>query len=144
MITVTKLSEASEHGIQDINHLLTQLREDATEHAGSITDLKKIVADPNVALIVAKDDERVIGMATLYMITKFAKRTAHVEDVVVDSGYRGQGLGQKVMEVLIQTARDEGVKTVHLTSRPERVAGNKLYQKLGFQKKETNVYSLKL
>ena len=144
MITVLKLTEATEQGIEDINRLLGQLRENSTEPKGSISDLKKITDDQNVALVVAQDGERTIGMATLYMVTKFGKRVGYVEDVVVDAAYRGKGLGEKIMQTLVDTARAGGVTTLYLTSRIERVAGNNLYQKLGFEIKETNVYRMKL
>ncbi len=144
MIIIERQLEVSEQALGEINQLLPQLRENPKEKLGSIGDLQSIVEDQNVALVVAKDDGRIVGMATLYMITKFGKRGGHIEDVVVDSGYRGQGLGEKIMRALIDTARTEHIKTLYLTSRPERVAGNKLYQKLGFERKETNPYSLKL
>ena len=115
-----------------------------SDKTGLLPYLKKIVEDKNTALIVAKDDGRIIGMATLYMMTKFSKRTGQVEDVVVDGNYRGQGLGEKIIRQLIDMARAEKVRTLHLTSRPERAAGNKLYQKLGFELKSTNPYRLKI
>jgi ribosomal protein S18 acetylase RimI-like enzyme len=144
MVEITRLKEANQQYVADINTLLPQLRENSDEHRATLEELQQITSDANVALIVAKDGERIVGMATLYMITKFSKRTGHIEDVVVDDGYRGQGLGRAIMEQVIQTAREEGVRAVHLTSRPERVAGNTLYQKLGFKRKETNAYTLKL
>jgi ribosomal protein S18 acetylase RimI-like enzyme len=83
-------------------------------------------------------------MATLYLFTKFGKRSGQVEDVVVDSDFRGQHLGEEIMQRIIEVARDNKVATLHLTSRPVRVAANKLYQKMGFEKKETNVYRLRI
>lgn len=144
MITFEQLTEATEAVVQDINQLLPQLRENPDEHTCSLAELEAIVSDKNIAFMVAKDRERVMGMATLYILMKLSKNVAHVEDVVVDSGYRGQGLGEKLMRKLIDVAREKGIKTLTLTSRPERVAGNKLYQKLGFEQKITNVYRLKL
>jgi ribosomal protein S18 acetylase RimI-like enzyme len=144
MIEITRLKEANEQAVADIGLLLQQLRENPEEHHTSLEELRTIVEDNNIALLVVKDGERIVGMASLYMMTKFSKRTAEVEDVVVDSGYRGKGLGEKLMQAVIDTARAEHIKTLHLTSRPERVAGNKLYQKLGFELKKTNPYRLKL
>lgn len=144
MITFGQLSSATEAAVQDINKLLPQLRENADEHTCSLAELQNIVSDKNIAFIVAKDGDKVIGMATLYVLVKLSKNVAHVEDVVVDGGYRGQGLGEKLMRALIDVAREKGIKTLTLTSRPERVAGNKLYQKLGFEQKITNVYRMKL
>ncbi len=144
MVTVERLTESSEEAIRDINLLLPQLRQDVHEHKGSLADLQRIVEDKDVALVVAYDEGHIVGMATLYMITKFGKRTGFVEDVVVDASQRGKGLGKKILQHLIDFARAERVKTLHLTSRPDRIEGNKLYQKLGFEIKETNPYRLKL
>ena len=144
MIEITRLKEVSEQAVADIGILLQQLRENSEEHKTSAEELSAIVADNNIVFIVAKDGARIIGMASLYMMNKLSKRTGEVEDVVVDNAYRGQGLGEKLMQTVIDTARAEHLKTLHLTSRPERVAGNKLYQKLGFELKQTNPYRLKL
>src|SRR3989344_1477628 len=133
MVIIERLTRATEQHLADINKLLPQLRSNPSEHEASLSELQAIISDKNVALIVAMDDGKIVGMATLYIITKFSKRNGHVEDVVVDGEYRGQGLGEKIMQALINLARSEQVKTLHLTSRPERVAGNKLYQKLGFE-----------
>jgi ribosomal protein S18 acetylase RimI-like enzyme len=144
MITIEQLTEASASIVEDINKLLPQLRENPDEHTTSLEELETIVHDDNIAFIVVKDDSRVIGMASLYILHKFSKDVSHVEDVVVDDAYRGQGLGEKLMRTLIEVARTRGIKTLTLTSRPERIAGNKLYQKLGFEQKITNVYRMKL
>lgn len=144
MIRIEQLKEASAEAVNDISRLLSQLRENPEEHVATLNELKAVVEDKNVVFIVAKDGDHIIGMATLYMLTKFSKRIAYVEDVVVDGAYRGQGLGEKIMRALIDIARAEGVKTLNLTSRPARVAANKLYQKLGFEQKETNPYRLRL
>jgi len=144
MIKIEQLKEASEQGAQDISLLLTQLRENADEHTASLNELQAITGDKNTALIVAKDDGHIVGMATLYILVKFGKRVGTIEDVVVDSKYRGQGIGEKLMRAAIDAARAASVKTLHLTSRPERTAGNMLYKKLGFEIKQTNPYRLKL
>lgn len=144
MIEIVRLTEVKESYVEDIKKLLPQLRSNEEEHTASLAELEAITGDKNVALIVAMDNDHVVGMATLYIITKFSKRNGHVEDVVIDQAYRGQGLGVKMLEELIRVAREENVKTLHLTSRPEREAANKLYQKIGFEQKNTNPYSMKL
>src|SRR6185312_3803799 len=112
------------------------------EPLGTRDDLEAITSDKNVLFIVVKDDKKVIGMATGYLITKFGKRTGFVEDVVVDDGYRGQGLGQKVMEKLLEESKKAGATQMYLTSGHDRVAAQSLYQKLGFKKRDTDVFKL--
>lgn len=143
-VVIGKLTEATPGALADINRLVGQLREDAGASAGVLADLECIVGNKDCIMLVARDGEKIVGVATLYMFTKIGKRVAHVEDVVVDDAYRGQGLGEGLMRALIEAARSEGLHSVHLTSRPARVAANKLYQKLGFEPKETNVYRLGL
>jgi ribosomal protein S18 acetylase RimI-like enzyme len=65
---------------------------------------------------------------------------AHVEDVVVDEGYRGQGVGEALVRELLELARRLGLKGVSLTCNPGRVPANRLYQKMGFKKWDTNTY----
>ena len=95
-------------------------------------------------MIVAQEGKRIVGVGSLYTILNLGRKRGEVEDVVVDSAYRGQGLGEKIMRALIRSARKQRLVSLHLTSRSARVAANKLYQKLGFVRKETNVYRLKL
>lgn len=144
MITVSVLTKASKEVLQDLNRLMAQLRPGQPVRRGSLSELAEIIGNKHTAVVVAKEGSRIIGAATLFIIQKVGRRTGHVEDVVVDQGYRGQGVGEKVMRKLIAVARAKKLHSIALTSRPERVAGNKLYQKLGFARKETNVYRLKL
>jgi ribosomal protein S18 acetylase RimI-like enzyme len=65
---------------------------------------------------------------------------AWIEDVVVDSAARGHGVGEALNQAAILEARHRGAITVELTSRPSREAANRLYQRLGFVARETNVY----
>ena len=144
MVEIIRLNEATDAAARDISLLLPQLRAAQSEHAATLEELRAVTSDKNVAFVVAMDGERIVGMATLYMITKFSKRSRTVEDVVVDSAYRGQGIGEKIMRMIIDIARTEGLAALHLTSRPDRVAAHKLYEKLGFTIKETDVFKLAL
>jgi len=142
-IRITTLQKASARALKDINTLLVQLR-NKTSAGGSLSELQKVTADTHAAMIVVKDDDRIVGMGTLYVITKIGEKFGFVEDVVVDSQYRGKGLGEKIMRAIIERAKKQNVYYLALTSRPERAAANKLYQKLGFEIKDTNIYRLYL
>jgi ribosomal protein S18 acetylase RimI-like enzyme len=65
---------------------------------------------------------------------------AVIEDVVVDETARGAGCGEALVAAALERARDAGVKNVDLTSRPSREAANRLYVRMGFVERETNVY----
>ncbi|HEY4517174.1 MAG TPA: GNAT family N-acetyltransferase [Candidatus Paceibacterota bacterium] len=144
MITVERLTEANEDTLKDILRLIAQLRRNSAEHTGSLYDIRDTVANEKAVCIVAKDGRHIVGVATLYILVKVGKRIGYVEDVVVDEQYRGQGLGKKLMESIIDVARKEALNNLFLTSSPARTAANNLYQKLGFEIVETNPYMLKL
>ena len=65
---------------------------------------------------------------------------AWIEDVVVTASARGQGVGALLTREAVRIAGEEGARTVDLTSRPDREAANRLYARLGFERRETNVY----
>lgn len=69
---------------------------------------------------------------------------AWIEDVVLDTEYRGLGLGKELLTHAIKQASTWGADTVMLTSNPSRIAANKLYRSIGFEQKETNVYKMNL
>lgn len=108
--------------------------------------LRRTVESEASHFFAAVDDSgRIMGCATLCVYDSPTSQKASVEDVVVGSRYRGQGLGKLLMEHVIEFARRElGDVDVHLTSRPHRVAANELYKKLGFEKRETNAYLMKV
>lgn len=143
MIEIARLTSITDASVQELNVLMKQLRANPTSDA-SAQEIRKLVDDDNIEIVAVKDGDRIIGVASLYVMPKIGKCTGQVEDVVVSEAYRGQGLGEKLMRELMRIAKERGVESLHLTSRPARVAGNKLYQKLGFEQKETNVYRLAL
>lgn len=104
--------------------------------------LMEVIKDINCHLFVIEDEERIIGCATLCVFHSPTGTKASVEDVVVSEDYRGQHLGRKVMEYVLEQAKALSPIELHLTSNPMRVAANKLYQSIGFLRKETNVYQL--
>ena len=92
-----------------------------------------------------EDDGHVFGCATLCVFDTSTGRKASVEDVVVNPECRGQHIGRKLMEHIIDFARRElGDVELHLTSNPRRVAANNLYRSVGFQQRETNVYNMEI
>lgn len=86
---------------------------------------------------------RIIGCASLCVFHSPTGRKANIEDVVVSSGSRRKGIGRALVLYIIAFARRElDPVDLHLTSRPERVAANEMYGKLGFEKRGTNVYRM--
>jgi ribosomal protein S18 acetylase RimI-like enzyme len=104
-------------------------------------ELEDIVAAPATDLLVARgDDGCVLGSLTLVVFRIPTAVRAWIEDVVVDESARGQGVGEALNRAALERARARGAVTVDLTSRPSREAANRLYRRLGFEPRETNVY----
>lgn len=104
-------------------------------------ELWAIVGSEASTLLIARNENgSIVGSMTLAMFLIPTGRRAWIEDVVVDEAARGAGVGRLLNERAIQIAAEAGAKTVDLTSRPSREAANRLYQRLGFVERETNVY----
>jgi ribosomal protein S18 acetylase RimI-like enzyme len=105
------------------------------------SELEEIVASPATVLLLARDDAgQIVGSLTLALFRIPTALRAWIEDVVVDEAARGQGVGEALNRAALDRAREAGAKTVDLTSRPSREAANRLYQRLGFVERETNVF----
>jgi ribosomal protein S18 acetylase RimI-like enzyme len=112
----------------------------------SESELEEMVTAPGTFVLIARadDDRRIVGSLTLVTFRIPTGMRAWIEDVVVDESARGQGAGDALNRFALDIARREGCKTVDLTSRPSREAANRLYQRLGFVARETNIYRYEL
>jgi len=77
-------------------------------------------------------EEKIIGASS---IVARKGRGTHVWElgIMVDKNFRGEGLGYKLMEVVMDKAKELGVKIVVLERFPENKIAGKLYEKFGFQ-----------
>jgi ribosomal protein S18 acetylase RimI-like enzyme len=123
--------------------LLSQLSRSAAPPDAAALEL--LLRSPAVRLLVARDDAgAVLGMLTLAVFPIPTGTRAWIEDVVVDERARGRGIAAALTQRALDLARSEGARTVDLTSRPDRDAANRLYARLGFKRRETNVYRYEL
>ena len=106
----------------------------------SRVELEIIVAGPSTMLLLARRGRTTVGMLTLAIFRIPTGIRAWIEDVVVDAAARGQGVGDALTREAVRIAGTHGARTVELTSRPSREAANRLYQRLGFERRDTNVY----
>lgn len=102
--------------------------------------LADIVSAPASVLFIARVEGRIVGSLTLATFRIPTGVRAWIEDVVVDESARGHGVGEALNTAAIDEAKARGAITVELTSRPSREAANRLYQRLGFVARDTNVY----
>jgi ribosomal protein S18 acetylase RimI-like enzyme len=125
-----------------INELLIELDPDSKRL--SHDDVKSIIENSNNYLLVAKtsSDNKVAGMIALIAVNAPSGKKGLMEDFVVGKNNRGKGIGTKLINELITKAREVGMSHIDFTSTPQRAEANKLYQNLGFKKRETNVYRI--
>ena len=142
MVEIIEISEASNEILSQVNGLLPQLSKSASPL--SLESLDILAKSESTNLFVAKEGKKVWGMLSLVLFPIPTGTKAWVEDVVVDSSARGKGIGKALMNRALKKVREKRGKSIDLTSRPSRETANKLYQSLGYQKRETNVYRLSL
>ena len=94
-------------------------------------------------LLIARSDNGIIGAANLTVYRVPTGIRAIIEDVIVDESARGQGIGEALVRRCLEIAHTKGASGVSLTSNLKRLAANKLYQKMGFTRRETNAYYFK-
>lgn len=139
-IEIITVRKADQSLIEPIKRLLAQLTSKESEF--SISDLSAIVGDPNSRLFTIVVDGVVAGMLTLGMYSAPTGRKIWIEDVVVDSAFRGRGLGRMLIDHAIEYSASMTPCSLMLTSRPSRIEANELYRKAGFEQRQTNVYKM--
>ncbi len=105
-------------------------------------DLAEMVESDATVLLVAEEGDHIVGAMALVLFRIPTGVRAWIEDVVVDEAARGRGVGEALNRAALEMARAAGARTVDLTSRPSREAANRLYRRLGFEQRDTNVYRL--
>lgn len=141
-IEIKELHNINDQDVIDINNMLEQLT--GTVANATYNHLKTITNNSNCHLFVATIDGKTIGMCTVCCYVSPTGGKAWIEDVTVDSSARGKGIGRMLITNAIDFVKAKGEYTLYLTSRPMRVAANKLYCSMGFERKETNVYKMEL
>ena len=107
------------------------------------TMFRQLIESANSHLFFLMKDKEIAGMLTVGIYFSPTGGKAWIEDVVVDQAFRGQGLSKLLVAHAIEFTRSQGIPSLMLTSNPKRIAANKLYQTMGFGRKETNVYRMK-
>jgi ribosomal protein S18 acetylase RimI-like enzyme len=136
-VKIERVTTASPELVETIRALLPQLTEARTPP--TLEQLQDVVS--NQTLLLARDDDGgILGTLTfvLYRVSSGVK--GRIEDVIVDESARGQGVGEALVREGMRLANEAGVLMLELTSMPYRQAANRLYRRLGFVRKPTNVY----
>jgi ribosomal protein S18 acetylase RimI-like enzyme len=111
----------------------------------TLNDLSALVRDSSTTLMVARAEYgKIVGALALAVYRMPTGVRSIIEDVIVDSSARGQGVGEALMMCAIELAKQKGAGNISLTTNPMREAANRLYLRVGFKRRETNVYMMKL
>ncbi len=142
-VTIEVATVVGDDIVEAFARLIPQLSRSSP--APTLDELQAIADHEACHLLVARDtDGSVLGSLTLVIFPIPTAIRAWIEDVVVDDAARGKGVGQALNLRALQISANHGAKTVDLTSRPSREAANRLYQRIGFEARETNVYRFAL
>ncbi|MGH3499908.1 MAG: GNAT family N-acetyltransferase [Nocardioidaceae bacterium] len=137
---VKPLREVTPGTVQELDGLLGQL----SSTAGHVDrdQLVKVIECPTNTVLVARYADAMVGMLTLVVFPIPSGVRAWIEDLVVAAEVRGEGIGAALMLEAVRRARAAGARSVDLTSRPSRAAANRLYERLGFEERDSKVYRL--
>lgn len=143
MVTIEVVDVVGDDIVDAFAKLIPQLSRSSPAPSREV--LQAIASSEASTLLIARDEANtILGSMTLAMFDIPTGRRAWIEDVVVDEDARGQGVGRLLNERALEIAKDAGAKTVDLTSRPSREAANRLYKRIGFEQRDTNVYRYKV
>jgi ribosomal protein S18 acetylase RimI-like enzyme len=138
-VTVCEADHVTPDLMQAFARLVPQLS--SSSPPPSAAELQEMIDAPGTIVLVARDEDgSILGSLTLVVFRIPTGVRAWIEDVVVDGEARGKGVGEALNQAALAEARRRGARNVDLTSRPAREAANRLYQRLGFQPRETNVW----
>ena len=142
MTNIIKINTYSQEYHEAMQRFLDQL----TTNPMTLTEamFRQLLDSDNSHLFFLVKDEQIAGMLTVGIYHSPTGGKAWIEDVVVDESFRGQGLSKLLVAHAIEFTKSMGIPSLMLTSNSKRIAANKLYQAMGFERKETNVYRMKL
>jgi len=140
-VTVEVLAAPNSRDTEAIARLISHL---SSARPPDLAELRDLVSSPSATMFVARSGDDIVGTASLAIFAVLTGRRAWIEDVVVDPLFQGRGIASQLVAAALRLAAESGCWTVDLTSRPSRQEANRLYERLGFVRRETNVYRISL
>ena len=141
MTNIIEINTYSAEYHEAMQRFLNQL----TTHPMTLTEtmFRQLIDSENSHLFFLMKEGQIAGMLTVGIYYSPTGGKAWIEDVVVDETFRGQGLSKRLVAHAIEFTQSKQIPLLMLTFNPKRIAANKLYQAMGFSRKETNVYRMK-
>tara|TARA_B100000401_G_scaffold91692_1_gene58572 strand:- start:2996 stop:3439 length:444 start_codon:yes stop_codon:yes gene_type:complete len=137
-IEISECTQVNQEVVEAFEKLIPQLS--TSSSAPTFEELELMVSHDAATLLIATDQGMIVGSMTLVIFPLPTGVRAWIEDVVVDGDARSRGVGEALNRRAMEIVVARGAKTIDLTSRPSREAANRLYQRLGFLRRDTNVY----
>lgn len=141
-VQVSVATEATPELVEAFSRLIPQLSKSSPPPTAA--EVAEMVASEACDVLIATEGDVILGTLTLVTFRIPTGVRSWIEDVVVDEAGRGKGVGDALNRFALDVARSKGAKTVDLTSRPSREAANRLYRRIGFIERETNIYRFSL
>jgi ribosomal protein S18 acetylase RimI-like enzyme len=138
---IEQIREATDEYVAALARLVPQLSTSVAPPTAA--EVAEMVTSPAIVQLIARDPQhggQIVGTLTLAMFRIPTGLRAWIEDVIVDNESRGKGIGEALTRAALEKAREAGARTVDLTSRPSREAANRLYARVGFFRRDTNIY----
>lgn len=138
-IRIEYLEKATAEAVAELNSLMKQL---TTDPVPLTTRRLQMLLDAGTQIVVARDDERIVGTASVVVMRQPRGDKGWIEDVVVDDGYRGQGIARKLLAEATDCGWRLGCRSLNMSSKPGREVAQRLYESMGFTKRDTATYRL--
>jgi len=141
LVTIETIGRVTDELVEAFQRLIPQLS--SSSPPPTPTELEVILSQGACTLFIGRDPDqagKIIGVLALVMFRTPTGSHAWIEDVVVDAAARGKGLGEALTRAAIDYAQQAGARHVDLTSNPSREAANRLYRRIGFKLRATNLY----
>jgi GNAT superfamily N-acetyltransferase len=143
-VEIEEATEATTEVYEALARLLPQLN--PTLELPTMERLQAIIDDPDVTLIVARDGEAIVGTATVIVYTTPFWIKARLDEVVVDSSARGKGVGEAIVRACLEVGKRKGAQVAELQSGrgPARAAAHRLYKRMGFEVRDSDIFRITL
>jgi GNAT superfamily N-acetyltransferase len=143
-VRIERVDAATPEVLGALARLLPQLN-DSLE-LPDMDRLRRLIADPDVTLLVAREGDAIVGTTTVIVYTTPYWIKARLDEVVVDTSVRGKGVGEALVKAALDIGREKGAQVAELQSGrgPNREAAHRLYERLGFRTRNSDVMRIVL
>jgi GNAT superfamily N-acetyltransferase len=142
MLEIEEVGEMSAEILEALQRLLPQLNPRLP--LPTAERLQRIIDDPDVTLVVARDGGRISGTTTVIVYTTPYWIKARLDEVVVDAEARGKGVGEAMVRYCLEVGRRKGAQVVELQSgrAEQRAAAHRLYKRIGFEVRDSDIFRI--